>query len=279
MQIRDGADGDEGGLDFHFDKDEALMATQDIWCHPHTSTVTYLHPEVHTEKVAGSAATPRWGAPLVVFQTTSYESAAMAQLQPTGALPRRAWALFPRPGNHVKFAGNLLHGVPSELNEHLYSSTTAGQCGDIASDPGYERISLPVNIWTHCHPDAVKRLSHESIDEMQSIVPAKFETVEKVESVESQQFFNLDSLQPESFCATPLPALSSDEDLKVLDRDTLPPDFDASQVFFLREHVDGSTAHLPLGILKSELQKCRDQASDNTSTFSTSNAGLKMTYF
>ena len=35
VQIREGCEGDEGGLDFHFDKDEALMKTQDIWYNIH----------------------------------------------------------------------------------------------------------------------------------------------------------------------------------------------------------------------------------------------------
>jgi hypothetical protein len=284
VQIRVGAGVDEGGLDFHFDKDEALLRESDCWCHPHASTVTYLHPAAAStggrgggggetssaskksggQKEAGHATSsnspsPRWGAPLVVFNTTSHESAATAQLRPRGAQPSRAWVLFPRPGNHVKFTGNLLHGVPSELNAHLYggaeSESESGGCGR-----SYERIALPVNIWTQHQPQAVQRISQQSIDAMQQSQTLTKSQLQTKSRADSDTYFRIDCLQPAPLSALSAPSLSSGDDLASLDRNTLPPDFDAGGVHFLQEHVEGSTGHLPRGEVAAALARCREEA-------------------
>ena len=87
VQIRQRRD---GGLGFHFDKDERAHAERGEWHHPMLASATYL---------------THGGAPLAIFDTTS-----------DGQGPvRRAWLVSPQRGRHVAFLGDRLHGVPAEL--------------------------------------------------------------------------------------------------------------------------------------------------------------------
>mgnify|MGYP004260171347 CR=1 FL=1 len=116
VQIRQRRD---GGLGFHFDKDERAHAERGEWRHPLLATATYL----------GEA-----GAPLVVFDTASEGSGRV----------RRGWLVAPRMARHVAFLGDRLHGVPAELApENLLESRI--HCAK--DDPGTTRISVLVNLW------------------------------------------------------------------------------------------------------------------------------------
>lgn len=300
-------------------------------CHPHSSTVTYLKPTTVSEDATtineikntsnnGSESTPAnsdplWGAPLVVFNTTSSEPSVTSPLPPYGAEPSRAWVLFPRPGNHVKFRGNLLHGVPSELNAHIYTATgaTAATTTDATftsvpvgacNNDVYKRMSLPVNIWTQHQPQSVQRLSSNCLLALQQYklsnpiiqktpsnsahaLPASSPSSSADSDDNDGTFFRLSSLEPVPLCPASLPSLSIKDDLRSLDKTTLPPDFDPSQVLFLGEHAEGSTGHLPLQLIREELCQLRDR---NTSRNSGSNgdksecsslphAGIKISYF
>ena len=104
VQIRQRRD---GGLGFHFDKDERAHAERGEWHHPMLASATYL---------------THGGAPLAIFDTTS-----------DGQGPvRRAWLVSPQRGRHVAFLGDRLHGVPAELAPE----------GSYAT-----RVSVLVNLW------------------------------------------------------------------------------------------------------------------------------------
>ena len=104
VQIRQRRD---GGLGFHFDKDERAHAERGEWHHPMLASATYL---------------THGGAPLAIFDTTS-----------DGQGPvRRAWLVSPQRGRHVAFLGDRLHGVPAEL---------------APEGPYATRVSVLVNLW------------------------------------------------------------------------------------------------------------------------------------
>ena len=104
VQIRQRRD---GGLGFHFDKDERAHAERGEWRHPMLASATYL---------------THGGAPLAIFDTTS-----------DGQGPvRRAWLVSPQRGRHVAFLGDRLHGVPAEL---------------APEGPYATRVSVLVNLW------------------------------------------------------------------------------------------------------------------------------------
>ncbi|CAH0379960.1 unnamed protein product [Pelagomonas calceolata] len=116
VQIRQRRD---GGLGFHFDKDERAHAERGEWRHPLLATATYLGES---------------GAPLVVFDTASEGKGRV----------RRGWLVAPRTARHVAFLGDRLHGVPAELApENLLASRI--KCAK--DDPGTTRISVLVNLW------------------------------------------------------------------------------------------------------------------------------------
>ena len=273
VQIRAGVEGEDAGLEFHFDKDEHLMKKHDVWCHPHTSTVTYFDSHDDQDIISyenENYSSYYWGAPLVVFNTTSYENCPDAcRLQPS-----RAWVLFPRPGNHVKFNGKFLHGVPGELNPHLVDMKLLKQ-------KNCERISVPVNVWSHHKPEGVERLSQLDLDFMTQhsnllTPPFSFEISMR------DSYFNAESLLHENLLAVIEPSLNHDDNLESLTRDLLPPDFDVKSVYFLQEHVDGSTAHLPLQNVVSELRKYSKKRSIRKragyDVTPGGNAGLQITY-
>lgn len=110
------------GVNWHFDKDEDLLDSHDIFIHPSISTVTYLTSE---------------GAPTVILPVTvDYEGT------PTVG---KGIALVSTPlaGRHLAFDGTLLHGCPPDLETSPRWSFT--------------RLTLLVNIWVNHVPVGVRR--------------------------------------------------------------------------------------------------------------------------
>ncbi|CAE7256414.1 CPK1, partial [Symbiodinium pilosum] len=113
------------GMNWHFDKDEDLLDDVGLCVHPCVATATYL-----TDR----------GAPLVVLSAPKLprgqDGAPDADAQPASPPHNAAaYVAFPARGLHVAFGGDLLHGVPAEL-----------EC------KGGERLALLVNVWLHHRP-------------------------------------------------------------------------------------------------------------------------------
>lgn len=132
----------ERGMDWHFDKDEDLLDEQDITVAPAVSTVTYL-----------SSA----GWPLLVLSepslATGAEQRGMLALAPLSGQSVSIFAVFPKPGRHVAFSGDLFHGCPLEL----------GSCKG-------ERWSLVVNLWFGHRPLGMRRSNSRKGGQQREIV-------------------------------------------------------------------------------------------------------------
>ena len=124
------------GIDFLWDKDEALRDACDVLIHPAVSTVTYLTAggaptvllEVRASACDGELAS---GAELVVGHRRK-------PVEPNGAARLTTTVVsYPRTGKLLAFSGALLHGVPSALAE---------------VSTGSERLTLLVNVWVHHKP-------------------------------------------------------------------------------------------------------------------------------
>jgi len=110
------------GMDWHFDKDEDLLDEDDVTVTPAVSTVTYL---------TGA------GWPLMVLSEPSLaQGQADAVLAPLSEEDVQLFVVFPTPGLHVAFRGDLYHGCPLELG---------GACSG-------ERLSLVANVWLGHRP-------------------------------------------------------------------------------------------------------------------------------
>eukprot|EP00977_Amphora_coffeiformis_P014292 scaffold3953_cov169-Amphora_coffeaeformis.AAC.13 len=234
-----------GGLGFHFDKDEQAAVKDNAWKHPVVGTATYL--------MTG-------GAPLVVFATASPEGneeshqgdvsdskakqstviepvkKVTATGEESGPLTEshgdaehqvsHAWVCYPRKGRHVAFAyvlltrdgtdfqrdfaltfGNLLHGVPHEL---------------ALSDDSVDRLSLLVNIWLDHKPSGVESLSSEVVAKLHQEDDADF----LLEDVNGRK--------------DPLQAL----ELRAIE-----------PLVTLKEHVPGDTAPLPVQAIRAQAEQ------------------------
>lgn len=109
------------GIEFHWDKDEALRDAAGVFVHPHLSTVTYLTDN---------------GAPTMVFDDSMPDE----RLMDRGM--KSAFVSWPRKGKHLVFDGRFLHGAPSNLlpkEENI----------DV-------RVTFLVNIWLHHKPLGVE---------------------------------------------------------------------------------------------------------------------------
>lgn len=106
-------------IGFHHDKDEAMASLQHTMKFPEVSTVTYL---------------TGLGAPTVIFnQTTPDGNGAMP------ITPRRGVISYPKENRHLRFQGNLQHGVPAFLNpDHVELRGASSK---------NERITFLVNWW------------------------------------------------------------------------------------------------------------------------------------
>jgi hypothetical protein len=224
------------GLEFHFDKDEIACSSSGVWKHPSYSTVTYL----------GSNSPSQWGAPIVVFRTKSIDLP--LRLKPvvrTTMSPSRAWICFPRPGVHIRFEGNLLHGVPSELNPLLYSEENC-------KSGKYSRMSLAVNLWVKEKPVGLNRIDSTIFDEPKNLIhsPCFTNTTQhlqlhpvSVQQTGEDSFVILDTINSDSGDDAEIGSESHQE------------------VHYLKEHLDGDTGVIPLTSLRNEYQRIRTNPS------------------
>jgi hypothetical protein len=109
-------------IGFHHDKDEAMASLKSTMKFPEVSTVTYMKGQ---------------GAPTVIFNQTTPDG--------NGALPitpRHGVLSYPMTNRHLRFQGNLQHGVPAELAPEHQDGTIVQLRGS-----GRERITFLVNWW------------------------------------------------------------------------------------------------------------------------------------
>jgi len=134
------------GINFHWDKDEALRDAAEVVIHPAVSTITYLStggaPTVVLDVRTDGGALPEGGAEVSIGSERR-----PVQL---GGKPARVSALvsWPREGKLLAFSGALLHGVPAQLADPRGSS---------------ERLTLLVNIWVHHRPLGVRKLPRKTL--------------------------------------------------------------------------------------------------------------------
>jgi len=105
--------GGSKGLRMHYDKDEAFLAQASSYRFPDVSSVTYLTND---------------GAPTMIFNRTA--------AQRGGQWREGAVLSFPRRGRHLRFRGDLLHGVPGQLTPRLRGGRRES-----------ERVTFLVNFW------------------------------------------------------------------------------------------------------------------------------------
>lgn len=125
-------------INWHYDKDEALIEDYGIMIHPVVATATYFC---------------QGGAPLVALTKPLLNAGPDCTVDlPTKDSVADAFMVFPCRGRHVAFRGSMLHGCPAELE---------GQ--------QTERLSILVNVWLHHRPfDMIRwrprtRLSAQSL--------------------------------------------------------------------------------------------------------------------
>lgn len=116
-RINSGSREAQRGIEFHWDKDEALRDAAGVFVHPHLSTVTYLTDG---------------GAPTIVFDDSIPDEALIDREM------KNSFISWPRRGKHLVFDGRFLHGAPSDL---LSEKETVNL-----------RVTFLVNIWLHHKP-------------------------------------------------------------------------------------------------------------------------------
>lgn len=209
------SDDEHQGLEFHFDKDEALCAKDDVWMHPFLSTATYLDSATidATSNISG-------GSPLVIFRTSSEFSSAMSG-------PSYAWVIFPMKGRHVAFHGDLLHGVSSEI---LGMSSPGSNY-----DGPYSRLSFLVNIWTIHKPSNIARIDPiHLLEKQEHYSPPEFTSKTNFSSMKSLK----SSKSIKANCEKHPEFVIGEKD-----------------VFYLGEHVDGDTAPLPIHFIRNSFHR------------------------
>lgn len=264
----------KNGLEFHFDKDEILMESNDIWKHPYCSTVTYLdnNDENNNENENKSNL---WGAPIIIFNTKSIET--HPYLKPRNYLnreldlskmsPNKGWICYPCPGRHVRFNGNMLHGVPSELNTILYHNENGN----------YQRLALAVNIWKKEKPTGVLPIFDDFIEDVSNLLETKsssfnnnlnlnsFFTVNtqklKLKSVSISQ----DHMIPKLNTTTPSKSSSSlFSNIKIKSKkDKLTEVEESNTIYVLSEHRPGDTGVIPIDYLVNDFKRVRNQEEYN----------------
>jgi hypothetical protein len=235
--------------------------------------VTYLDGAEGGSDGAGVA----WGgSPLVVFDTSSRDPrdpALLGSLKPRRLAPgpARSWVCFPIPGNHVCFAGDLLHGVPADLLPLMWTEIETETGGseknkDIATDAttepivdedctsNYCRVSLPVNVWysrpqaTHRLPEHFFQAHNKSFGAVRSSTDNKSRGSACCGAVGKDMFKRCNSGGVQ--CETLVEVSAAD-----IMQDTAASG--EAALHFLREHVDGDTAPLPAARLRKVWNKAR----------------------
>jgi hypothetical protein len=254
------------GLAFHFDKDEVAFSSTGVWRHPSHSTVTYLDPSPDGARTLSTPA--QWGAPIIIFETKSLElPPGLKPISPTRLTPSHAWITFPRPGVHLRFDGNLLHGVASELNSLLYSDETGE----------YHRLSLAVNLWVKGKPPpmGLQRIDAKLVNESSSSTLASTSTTRYPRCFTRQHHQQQDLLQRMNLRRVVIERRETshleEEDAPgeveylVTDLGTLVNEDDSDnnrheEVYHLKEHLDGDTGVIPLVCLRREVNQIRTDA-------------------
>jgi len=126
-----------GGVDLHYDKDEALAEGYGIGVFPQVSTVTYI------------AAPPR-AAPTAVLETTA--------ATPVGGPIRCCFLSRPVRGKHVAFDGRYLHGAPALLAPPPAGLRASGGAPQIRTRLEEMRVTFLVNVWLGHQPAGVGSL-------------------------------------------------------------------------------------------------------------------------
>jgi len=125
----------QGGIDVHYDKDEALAEKYGVGVFPTVSTVTYL---------TGQAGVGLASQPTCVLDTKWGDE--------VGEPIEDMFVSFPRTGKHIAFRGNLLHGAPRLPPIDTAAGATEGKESKTATEEGEaeegHRISFLVNVWT-----------------------------------------------------------------------------------------------------------------------------------
>jgi len=162
VQVRGagGEEPDEQEISWHCDKDEERWDQEQICVAPALATVTYLTDG---------------GTPTVVVDSPCRDDASLA--------PGRHQAVVcqPKTGRHLRFQGNLLHAVPSELAEPGYSEM---------------RVTVLVNVWLGHKPSELKRFEARgeegeeaplTLPQLQTSLPMKLEPPNLSEEKETKK--------------------------------------------------------------------------------------------
>ena len=135
----------QGGINFHWDKDEDLriMVGGSMYIHPHISTVTYL---------------TYLGAPTMVVSKRVHPMTG-EYIQEMGT-PVEGYVSWPKRGKHLSFDGRYLHAAPSDI---MQAGLFDKQCQfDTTSDMDtktkriltrqHRRVTFLVNVWLNHKP-------------------------------------------------------------------------------------------------------------------------------
>ncbi len=135
------------GIEFHWDKDEALrdMSGGSVFLHPHLSTVTYLTDH---------------GAPTMIFEDSMPEEELLMRDI------KGVFVSWPKIGKHLTFDGRFLHGAPSNLfnkNNGIRIGGGSGENGHV-DETKNPRVTFLVNIWLHHKPLGVEPFPEEMLE-------------------------------------------------------------------------------------------------------------------
>jgi hypothetical protein len=158
--------GNDIGIDLHYDKDEELARLFGVGVFPLISTVTYVSKS-------------REVLPTIIFQATTSEF--------IGTPIRSYIHSNPKRGKHIAFDGRLLHGAPylceeeydefeeeefedEELEESNKLMTTEAK-EDRAQKGSNYRVTLLVNIWKNHRPLDVEVLPPIIVETLNNMIP------------------------------------------------------------------------------------------------------------
>lgn len=138
-----------GGISFHWDKDEdlRLLAGGNLYVHPHISTVTYL---------------TSIGAPTMVCNQR-INALSGEWLEPDEG-DAESYLSWPRAGKHLSFDGGFLHAAPPNLMKdgEFDAQCTVPDTADDAKQKKllgrrHRRVTFLVNVWLNYKPVNVER--------------------------------------------------------------------------------------------------------------------------
>jgi hypothetical protein len=129
------------GITFHYDKDEYLASTSNIIKYPLKSTVTYLTDT---------------GGPTAIFKDELYN---------------KGYLSFPKVNKHIRFDGNLFHGVMGPLGKEIPSNEN-------------QRVTLLINYWTYkpAEPNCIVLSNNEVLQPLEKEHQILQESMQKEKS-------------------------------------------------------------------------------------------------